>query len=125
MHDYERLIVRSQDCISGLIEESNDDRNHQYKTKLHLSPHGSAVLIALATEMNLIQGPFASKSPFRGCIYDETVQITTRDKTGTSVGVITIPIGYRLSLTGKARFKKMLLLECPFEQVHQASVHFR
>lgn len=120
MHDYEQIVTRSGDSIHGVVDESNDKRNHRYYTTFDVYPSSID-----SSKLRLTTCIDKMTHGIRGLIYDEKLYITLRDRSGSVVGTSVVPMGRAFKLHGYVKYEKDIALPCAFDKIHRIGLHFK
>ena len=120
MHDYDILVTRSCESIHGVVDESNDRRNHHYYTVFDMYPSSKeATKMKLKTHINRLE-----ISGLKGLVFNEKLAVTVRDRSGCVIGTSIIPMGRAFKIHGQMTYEKDLDLPCAFDKIHRIGVHF-
>lgn len=120
MRDYEFIVTRSKESIHGVVDESSDTRNHHYHTVFDVFPSDN-----MTCKMKLKTHIYKLVRGLRGILYDETLYVTLRDRTGTIVGTTQVAMGRAFKLIGQVTYEKDIHLPCTFSKIHTVGIHFK
>ena len=120
MRDYEQIVTRSEESIHGVVDESNDKRNHHYYTIYDIYP-----LSVGSSKMKLTTHIDKMGHGIRGLLYDEKLYITLRDRSGVILGTSVVPMGRAFKLHGQVTYEKDIALPCAFDKIYRIGVHFK
>ena len=121
MHDYDILVKRSKQSIDGVVDETNDKKNHHYYTVFDVKPSIADVnqcKMKVKTCIDKMSGGI------RGLIYNEKLCVTLKNRSGVIIGKKCVPLGTAFKFHGHVTIEKMIDLPCSFQNIHSVRLHF-